>query len=79
MNTNIDFVNQRHGKPHVRWTIAILIACGLGFFTAAAATGVYFLLTRTFSFPAAMIGFCGAFITVGSVIVRAMKMPATPD
>ena len=75
---NVVVVEQRDGKPHIRWTAAILLACVLGLFMAAIAVGVYFLLSGAFSSRAAIIGFWVALIIVGSGIVRAVKNPASP-
>ena len=72
---NFAVVGNRDGKPQVRWTTAILLACVLGLFSSAVAAGVYFALTGIFSLPATMIGFGGAFITVGSGTTRSMKRP----
>jgi hypothetical protein len=69
----IVIVDQRDGKPQVRWGAALSLACMLGVFASVVAVGVYFALTQTFSPVAAMIGFAGPFITVGSGIAGAIK------
>jgi hypothetical protein len=75
---NVTVVEQRNGKPHIRWAAAILLSCVLGIFTSAVAIGLYYMLAGTFSLPAALIGFGGPFITVGSGIMREMKKPVAP-
>ena len=75
---NIVIVDHRDGKPHIHWAAAILLACVLGVFMSAVAVAVYYLLTGTFLPLAAIFAFCGAFIMVGSGIVRAIKKPASP-
>lgn len=68
-------VGRSQGRRKIRWATAFLISCALGFFGAAVAAATYFLLSGTFSLIAALLGFGGPFITVGSVIQRALNLP----
>ncbi len=68
-------VGQSHGRRKIRWGAAFLVSCALGVFGAVVAAATYFALSGMFSPIAAIIGFGGPFITVGSGIQRALKLP----
>lgn len=71
----IVLVGQSQGRRKIRWGTAFLISCALGLFGAAVAATTYFALCGSFSPMAIIIGFGGPFITVGSGIQRALKLP----
>lgn len=75
---NIDVIENRDGKPTVRWGAALRATCLLACFTTCGAVGGYYLLTGTFSPLAAIVGFAGAITAVVSGILRGLKNPA-PD
>lgn len=68
-------VGQSNGMRRIRWGAAFLLGCALGAFGAAIAVIVYYALSGTFSPLALIIGFGGPFITVGSGIRRAWRLP----
>jgi hypothetical protein len=68
-------VGRSGGRVVIRWGVALLLGCALGFFTAAAAEMVYYALAGQFSFIAAAIGFLGPFLTTGVGIQHAMQIP----
>jgi hypothetical protein len=67
-------VGQSNGLRRIRWGVVCLLGCAVGIFSGAVALAVYFALSGTFSPPAAMIGFFGPFITVGTGVQRALKL-----
>lgn len=69
------FVGQSDGRRQIKWSAALLASCLLGMVSAAVAVALYFLLTRTISVPCAVLGFFGPFISIGSGIQRALKLP----
>ena len=69
----VTIVEKLNGVPHIRWIAAIVLASALGLLTSATTAGGYFMLTCTFSPLAAMFGFMGGIIVVGSGIVRSLK------
>ncbi len=71
----VELVGQSHEGRKIRWGVAFVLSCVLGIFGAVAASATYFALSGTFSPIAAIIGFGGPFVTVGSGIQRALKSP----
>jgi hypothetical protein len=72
---SVILVGQLNGHRQVRWGVAFLVACVLGCFTAAVAAATYFVLSGELSILAAMIGFVGAFITIGAGIRHSYRLP----
>ena len=72
---NVILVQQVNGGRQIRWGAALLLSCVLGCFTGAVAGAVYFALAGEMSWTAAMIGFAGPLIVVGTGIRRAMAVP----
>jgi hypothetical protein len=68
-------VGQLDNRRHIRWGAAFLLSCALGIFSAAFAMALYFAISGGFSLLAAMIGFGGPFITVGTGIQIARRLP----
>lgn len=72
----IILVGQLNGRRQILWRNAIVLSCALGLFGAAVSATTYFALCGQFSLPAAMIGFVGPFLTVGTGIRLACRLPA---
>jgi hypothetical protein len=69
---HVTIVDLKGALPRVYWGKAFLLSSVLGLFGAAVASAAYFALTYQFSPLAALIGFGGPFITVGSGIARTL-------
>ncbi|MBE2181360.1 MAG: hypothetical protein IAE97_12905 [Chthoniobacterales bacterium] len=68
-------VGQLNGVRRIRWEAALLVACALGIFSGAIATGACFAISGSLSAAAAMIGILGPSITVGTGMRSALKLP----
>jgi hypothetical protein len=54
---------------------ALVLSCALGVFCATFSAALYYFLSRTVSLPLIGITFLGPFLTVGSGIQRALRLP----
>lgn len=75
----VDVVENRAGKPAIRWGAAIFATVVMAFFTTFGAVGAYYLLTGTFSPLAAIVGFSAAVTAVVSGISRQLKSAGPGD